>query len=69
MRQRFAKGPPLRFIVDGANVAYLNQNFSGGGFSFDQIDKLLVHLAEEYSATSQEIILLLPQVVFYNPKP
>eukprot|EP00976_Prorocentrum_cordatum_P072229 1180636-Prorocentrum_minimum.AAC.5 len=59
---RFQKGPPLRFVVDGANVAYMNQNYVGGGFSYDQIDQLVTHLAEEYCASWQEILLLMPQV-------
>ena len=68
-RSRFKKGPPLRFIVDGANVAYMNQNFYGGGFSYDQIDQLVTHLAEEYCASWQEILLLLPQVPAAAPAP
>lgn len=34
----------LKFIVDGANVAYCQQNFAGGGFSYKQIDVVLERL-------------------------
>jgi hypothetical protein len=37
MRSRFASGRPLRFVIDGANVAYCHQNHAGGGFSYSQV--------------------------------
>ncbi|KAK3285355.1 hypothetical protein CYMTET_7026, partial [Cymbomonas tetramitiformis] len=44
LEAQFAGRPPVRFIVDGANVAYWEQNKVGGDFSFQQIHSLLEHL-------------------------
>mmetsp|Transcript_67913 Transcript_67913/g.136648 ORF Transcript_67913/g.136648 Transcript_67913/m.136648 type:complete len:701 (+) Transcript_67913:178-2280(+) len=39
--------PPFTVVVDGANVAYCNQNFAGGHFSFEQINLVVEALESE----------------------
>jgi hypothetical protein len=60
MRTRFATGRPLRFVVDGANVAYCHQNFHGGCFAYSQIDIMLERLIKDYGCSHEEILLLVP---------
>eukprot|EP00854_Cymbomonas_tetramitiformis_P000485 gene483-874_t len=54
-------GRPLRYVVDGANVAYCRQNFGEGGFSFYQINLVLNHLVEVEGCSWDEILLLMPK--------
>jgi hypothetical protein len=61
MRARFASGRPLRFVVDGANVAYCHQNFHGGSFAYSQIDVMLERLIKDYGCSYEEILLLVPE--------
>ena len=36
--------PPFDYVIDGPNVAYYNQNFEGGAFSYRQIAAVMAHL-------------------------
>ncbi|RLN87337.1 hypothetical protein BBJ28_00016624 [Nothophytophthora sp. Chile5] len=48
---------PFDVVVDAANVGYFNQNFDGGGFSYEQIASMVEH----YEAQSKKVLLLLHQ--------
>ncbi|KAL1521604.1 hypothetical protein AB1Y20_021263 [Prymnesium parvum] len=47
-----------RFIIDGANAAYRNQNYEGGRFSYNQIELLRVELRR--LADGAEPLIILP---------
>eukprot|EP01138_Halocafeteria_seosinensis_P015956 gb/GECG01016284.1/.p1 GENE.gb/GECG01016284.1/~~gb/GECG01016284.1/.p1 ORF type:complete len:743 (+),score=87.13 gb/GECG01016284.1/:1-2229(+) len=42
-------------IIDGANVAFFNQNFSGGGFHHLQVDDVVQHFIDE----NKKVLLVL----------
>ncbi|OQR84375.1 hypothetical protein THRCLA_10830 [Thraustotheca clavata] len=46
-RHEMVKPGKLHYILDGPNIAYLNQNFEGGAYRFDHIDKLAKQLQVE----------------------
>lgn len=48
--------PPFDYVLDGPNIAYANQNFEGGAFSFKQLDTVVRTLRERGMRT----LLLLP---------
>jgi proteinaceous RNase P len=45
---------PLPFLVDGANVGMYNQNFSGSGFNFHQVEKVMHRLRSSSRAARAE---------------
>ena len=49
--------PPFDYVIDGPNVAYYNQNFEGGAFSYRQIAAVMAHL----QAGGRRVLLLLPE--------
>lgn len=52
----------FEYIIDGANVAYDNQNFEGGRFSYGQIRLVL----EELERIGKRVLVILPAQ--YGPK-
>eukprot|EP01033_Poteriospumella_lacustris_P009282 gene9282-6646_t len=52
----------FEYIIDGANVAYDNQNYGGGRFSYGQIRLVL----EELERIGKRVLVILPSL--YSPK-
>ncbi|RQM18969.1 hypothetical protein B5M09_001870 [Aphanomyces astaci] len=50
----------MHYIVDGPNVAYLNQNFEGGAFRFDYVDKVITEL----EAQGHVVSVTMPSIYF-----
>ncbi|RHY34645.1 hypothetical protein DYB32_000795 [Aphanomyces invadans] len=50
----------MHFIVDGPNVAYLNQNFEGGAFRFDYVDRVIAEL----EADGHVVSVTMPSIYF-----
>ncbi|CAK4076619.1 unnamed protein product [Aphanomyces euteiches] len=50
----------LHYIIDGPNVAYMNQNYEGGAFRFDYIDKVVQNLESQGHVVS----VTLPAIYF-----
>ncbi|KAF4316928.1 hypothetical protein BBO99_00008311 [Phytophthora kernoviae] len=48
---------PFDVIIDAANVGYFNQNFDGGGFSYEQIALMIQH----YEAQHKKVLIVLHQ--------
>ncbi|ETV91000.1 hypothetical protein H310_14333 [Aphanomyces invadans] len=62
LARRHAQVPPgkMHFIVDGPNVAYLNQNFEGGAFRFDYVDRVIAEL----EADGHVVSVTMPSIYF-----
>eukprot|EP00981_Chlorochromonas_danica_P001533 scaffold334_cov173-Ochromonas_danica.AAC.9 len=60
--QWLSQSPHFDYIIDGANVAYMNQNYIGGKFSYYQIDMLVRHL----EAQGKRVLVIIPAC--YTPK-
>ncbi|EFJ15811.1 hypothetical protein SELMODRAFT_117602 [Selaginella moellendorffii] len=51
-----AEHGPFDAIVDGANVALFNQNFSAGGFSFSQLNSVVTELSNQHGKSPLVIL-------------
>ncbi|ETV70914.1 hypothetical protein, variant 1 [Aphanomyces astaci] len=62
LSRRHAQVAPgkMHYIVDGPNVAYLNQNFEGGAFRFDYVDKVITEL----EAQGHVVSVTMPSIYF-----
>ena len=58
----WAKMRSFRYVIDGANVGYRNQNFDGGGFSFEQVELMRRELCR--LDPDHEPLLVLPAHYF-----
>ena len=61
LRRRREAWAPFTFVVDGANVGYLNQNTSFGRFSFAQIDRMFRFLQSKGGDGEVSLLLVLPE--------
>lgn len=50
---------PLPYLVDGANAGMYNQNFSGSGFNFNQVEKVMGRLRGPSKASRGERVAAL----------
>lgn len=62
---KWVEGRDYRYVVDGPNVGYCNQNFKGGGFSFRQVDIVLEQLCKQ--SGGKPPLLLMPSA-YLNDK-
>ena len=62
-----SRSSPSRYIIDGANVGYRNQNFEGGSFSFVQVEIARQELVRRACGT--EPLFVLPGHYFDDVVP